>query len=73
MFEEMNAEMMEIMVDDFIADASGEYDDLILHRETAHYNEEIELWTMEAEDDKFDYTLAAYPDGVIRIYYSDTK
>lgn len=68
---EMSREMMEIMLDDFMAD---HYDDtmagdLVIERDTIHYNEDDGLWECDAHDDRYAYTMYAY-DGDICIEYS---
>lgn len=69
--EKMSREMMEIMLDDWMAD---HYDDkmggdLVIDRDTIRYDEDDELWECDAHDDRCAYTMCAY-DGDIRIEYS---
>lgn len=73
MYGEMNPDMMAIMVDDFIADGSGEYDDLCVDYKSARYDSELETWIMDASDTKYDYMLLSDNDGNISIHTIGAK
>lgn len=68
---EMNAGLMESMVQDWLADNSPEMDDLILDREP-YFSEELNEWQQEAHDEEHDYLLVAR-DGYIRLDYVGTR
>lgn len=66
--EPMDEEMMEIMVDDWLADNAEEMADLKLVGEP-YFNNDLDCWCQDAEDADHDYTLTAGEDGNIRINF----
>jgi hypothetical protein len=70
---ETSREMMEIMLDDWVADHAAdepnEMENVVIDRDTIHYNEDDGLWECDAHDDRYAYTMYAY-DGDICIEYS---
>lgn len=64
--EKMNAEMMEIMVNDWMADYADEMEDLILDG-NAYYNEELSCWCMDAHDNERDYIFTEDGKGNVMI------
>lgn len=69
----IDAEMMEIMCEDFIADGGEEYEDLELDYSSTRYDEETKSWYMEAEDADHAYLLIGDADGNVRICCTGTK
>lgn len=73
LYAEMDSDMMQIMVQDFVADGAGEYDDLTIHYNSARYDAEMDSWVIDAEDETHDYLLVADDDGNISIHTIGTK
>ena len=66
-------ETLQSMVEDFIAGGSPEYDNLLPDYKSSRYDDELDCWCVDAEDDKCTYLLTAGSDGNIQIHYSGTK
>lgn len=58
----MNADTMEMMVDDFIADHAEEMEDIVLDGK-AYYSEDLDCWCMDAHDGTTDYTFTEDGNG----------
>jgi hypothetical protein len=67
--EHMDADMMEMMVNDWLADNADEMEGLNLIGKP-YYSAYLDCWCQDAEDDEHIYILTAEADGNIRINYS---
>lgn len=66
---EMNRDMMDTMIRDWLADNAEEMADLVVDYDSIRYDEDDEQWVADAHDDSTSYTLVADSDGSIRICY----
>ncbi len=67
----MDAEMMEMMVADWMSDNADEMEDIVLDGEP-YYDEELGAWAQDAHDSTTTYVLVE-DNGNIRIEYVGTK
>lgn len=64
---EMNRDMMDTMIRDWMADNAEEMADLVIDYDSIRYDDDLKEWIADAHDDSTSYTLKACSDGFIRI------
>jgi hypothetical protein len=62
---EMNRDMMDTMIRDWLADNAEEMADLVVDYDSIRYDEDE--WIADAHDDNTSYTLKADNDGFVHI------
>ena len=64
---EMNRDMMDTMIRDWLADNAEEMADLVVDYDSIRYDEDEDECIADAHDDNTSYTLKANNDGFVHI------